>query len=110
MEWKRAGRLEDGYEVVAMAGECDLYSAPLFAASVISMIHKGERSLEIDMSGLRYLDSTGVGSIVRILQAMRERQGKLRFSGIGGMPRRVLRMSNVISIMVEREAAAGKTV
>jgi anti-sigma B factor antagonist len=108
MEWKRAGRLEDGYEVLAMAGECDLYSAPLFAASVIAMIQKGERSLEIDMSEVRYLDSTGVGSIVRILQAMRERKGQVRFRGIGGMPRRVLKMSNVINLMVEREAAAEK--
>lgn len=108
MEWKRAGRLEDGYEVVAVAGDCDLYSAPPFAAFVISMIRQGERSLEIDMSGVRYLDSTGVGSIVRILQAMREERGRVRFSGIGGMPRKVLKMCNVISIMAEREAARGK--
>ncbi len=86
-----------------MAGECDLYSAPLFAISVVSMIRNGERKLEIDMSRLSYLDSTGVGSIIRILQAMRENKGELRFHGIGGMPRRVLRLSNVIGIMAERD-------
>lgn len=99
--------LDDGYEVLAMSGECDLYSAPLFAASILAMIHKGARKLEIDMSKIHYLDSTGVGSIIRIIQAMRERRGRVRFRGIAGMPRRVLRLSNVMSLLEEREAAPG---
>jgi anti-sigma B factor antagonist len=110
MEWKKAGKSDDGFEVVAVAGECDLYAAPLFAVSIIALIQKGERSLEIDMSKVEYLDSTGVGSIIRILQAMRAMNGKLRFSGIGGMPRKVLKLSNVINLMVERDVAARRAV
>ena len=56
------------------------------------------------MSGVSYLDSTGVGAIIRLVQAAKKMGRELRFSGISGTPRRVLVMSNIISIMKEDRA------
>jgi len=97
MEWT----LDDceGRTTVRMVGDCDLYSAPRFKTAMLRKIEDGVRRLLLDMSGVRYLDSTGVGAIICILQAARKSGGELRFSGVSGSPRRVLEMSSILPLM-----------
>ncbi len=101
MEWSFGGKDPAGRELVRLDGDFDLYSAPKFAASIFERMELGERRLKLDLSKVAYMDSTGVGALIRILQAMKRLGGEIRFSGITGSPRRVLQMSNVISLMCE---------
>jgi anti-sigma B factor antagonist len=90
-----------GFETILVKGECDLYSAPAFARSMLARLAQGPKRLRFDLSELYYLDSTGVGAIIRILQEARKRGCELRFRGIEGSPRKVLKMSNILSLMRE---------
>lgn len=56
-------------------------------------------------AGVGYLDSTGVGAIIRILQEAKKRGCELRFVGVEGSPRKVLRMSNILLLMREEKGA-----
>jgi anti-anti-sigma factor len=67
--------------------------------AVITRIGRGMRKLRLDFTEVAYLDSTGVGAIIQILQAMKAASGDVVFRGIAGSPRKVLELSNVISIM-----------
>ena len=100
MEWLTAPG-DDGYMDVKMKGDCDLYAAPSFASAMLERIAAGARRLRLDLSGVDYLDSTGVGALIRILQAARRSGCELRFRGIAGSPRKVLRMSNILVLMRE---------
>ena len=88
-------------ETVVVSGDFDLYEGPRFAAELLSHIRAGHRDLVIDLSGVNYLDSCGVGILIKLLQEIRSGGGQLRFRGIQGTPRRVLEMSNVISLLKE---------
>jgi anti-sigma B factor antagonist len=101
MEWVDHARDAGGFENVALKGDCDLYSAPAFAKAMLSRIAEGSRRIRFDLSGVEYLDSTGVGAIIRILQEAKKRGCELRFSGIEGSPRKVLKMSNILTLMRE---------
>lgn len=101
MEWTVSEADEKGFENVVVKGDCDLYSGPAFARELLVRIAEGTRRLRIDFTGVDYLDSTGVGGIIRLLQEARKRGCELRFRGIAGSPRRVLRMSNILSLMKE---------
>ena len=68
---------------------------------MLARIEAGEKCLQFDLSGVAYLDSSGVGSIVRILQAARAVGAKIRFSGIRGTPRRVLELANILPLLAE---------
>jgi anti-sigma B factor antagonist len=68
---------------------------------MLSRISEGASALRLDFSGVVYLDSTGVGAIIRILQEAKKRGCELRFAGISGSPRKVLRMSNILALMRE---------
>jgi len=88
---------------VSISGECDLYSAPAFAKALIGKINGGAKRLRLDLSGVTYLDSTGVGALIRVIQAAKANGCELVFRGIGGSPRKVLKMSNIISLMREEK-------
>ena len=52
--------VRDGGALVHLRGNCDLYSAPKFKASILERIEAGRARILIDMSEIDYLDSTGV--------------------------------------------------
>jgi anti-sigma B factor antagonist len=101
MEWNVRGREPDGFEDIELVGDCDLYAAPDFAKAMLSRIAGGSRRIRFDLAGVDYLDSTGVGAIIRILQEAKKRGCELRFRGVEGSPRKVLKMSNILLLMRE---------
>lgn len=90
-----------GFENIVLKGDCDLYAAPAFAKAMQSRIGSGAKKLRIDLTGVAYLDSTGVGAIIRILQEAKRSNCEIHFRGIEGSPRKVLKMSNILAIMKE---------
>jgi anti-sigma B factor antagonist len=83
-----------------ISGDCDLYSAHDFFTGISAKM-TGYQSVYIDFSRVIYLDSSGVGAIIRIIKAAREHNIRLKFRGIRGNPRRVLEMSNILTIITE---------
>jgi anti-anti-sigma factor len=91
----------DIYSVVSLRGDCDLYSAPGFKAAMLEKIKLGARYILIDMTELSYLDSSGVGAIISILQSAKRAGGEVKFQGLKGGPRRVLERTSLLPIMNE---------
>jgi anti-sigma B factor antagonist len=107
LEWKALGTAPDGFLEFALIGDCDLYNAPAFMRDMAGKLTAGAARLRFDCAGLRYLDSTGVGAIIKLLQAAKAQGGELRFTGLMGTPRKVRTLCNVISLIKEdrRDAA-----
>jgi anti-sigma B factor antagonist len=103
MEWLISAPDAGGFENVVVKGDCDLYAAPPFAKAMQARLAEGSRKLRFDFSGVAYLDSTGIGAIIRILQEAKRRGAELSFRGVDGSPRKVLKMSNILSLMREEE-------
>jgi anti-sigma B factor antagonist len=101
MEWIMSAPDSGGFENVVLKGDCDLYAAPAFAKAMQSRISAGAKKLRLDLTEVGYLDSTGVGAIIRILQEAKRSGCEIRFRGIEGSPRKVLKMSNILAIMKE---------
>lgn len=98
------GTDEEGFSRIDIRGECDLYEAPKFARAMLERIETGEGRFQFDFSSVSYLDSSGVGAIVKIIQAARRVGAKVRFSGIRGTPRRVLDLANILPLLTEVDA------
>jgi len=108
MEWIEAGVDDQDYQVVKLSGECDLYSAPSFARAMIERIESGACRLKLDLTEVKYLDSTGVGALIRILQTAKHSGCAMFFCGISGSPREVLQMSNILLLMHEEDHTGGE--
>jgi anti-sigma B factor antagonist len=70
-------REESGRTVVAATGEVDVYTAPTLDEELTRLTDAGASSLVIDLSGVEFLDSTGLSVIVKALEAVRVRSGRL---------------------------------
>ncbi|HWD75797.1 MAG TPA: STAS domain-containing protein [Solirubrobacteraceae bacterium] len=56
--------LGDGLCVVVLEGEIDLATAPVLKSAVTELLPKGLSRFIIDLSGVRHMDSTGLGVLV----------------------------------------------
>jgi anti-sigma B factor antagonist len=50
--------------IVAVTGEVDVYSAPALKDKITELIGSGETTLIVDLGGVAFLDSTGLGALV----------------------------------------------
>ena len=63
--------------VVQVAGEVDVYTAPLLRERALDLMAKGAAHLIVDLSGVVFLDSSGLGVLVGCLKRLRSRGGSL---------------------------------
>ncbi len=92
----------DGVRVLAVNGELDLDTTPQLEERVEAALAAGDGGLLIDLSGCEFIDSTGIGLIVRTwqrLDADEDRGGEGRFAlcGLGDQVRRLLEITGLES-------------
>ena len=64
--------------VVVVGGEIDVYTAPKLREQLIDLVSSGQYHLVVDMEGVEFLDSTGLGVLVGGLKRVRSHDGTLR--------------------------------
>lgn len=60
-----------------MNGEVDIYTAPKLREKLVELIDAGNDRIVVDLEGVGFMDSTGLGSLVAGLKRIRERDGEL---------------------------------
>lgn len=64
--------------VVTAVGDIDLYTAPRLLEHAEPLIEAGHRHLVVDLEGVAFIDSTGIGALVAVLKRARVRDGSVR--------------------------------
>jgi anti-sigma B factor antagonist len=68
----------DGRTVVQVVGEIDVYTAPQLRERLDAEIDAGRYDLVVDLSGVSFMDSTGLGVLVGRLKQNRLNDGSMR--------------------------------
>ena len=71
-------REESGRTIVEVGGEIDVYSAPTLRDRLNALVADGHHDLIVDMQGVEFLDSTGLGVLVGGLKRVRTHSGSLQ--------------------------------
>lgn len=71
---------ESGYAIVRLTGDVDLSCSPDARKAILASLSQGQHTL-VDLSGVSYIDSSGVASLVEGFQTARKKT--LRFGLIG---------------------------
>lgn len=66
--------------VIALSGEVDLYSCPEFKDELLRVISEGARHVVVDLTATTFIDSTALGVLLRGVERLRERDGRLSVS------------------------------
>lgn len=64
--------------VVAVTGEIDVYTAPVLREELASLIDGQHTDLVVDLTAVRFMDSTGLGVLVGALKKVRTLGGELQ--------------------------------
>jgi anti-sigma B factor antagonist len=71
--WRRDTRRA----VILLRGELDLAAAPTLRNCLAELTGSGVTDVEVDLAGLRYIDSTGISVLVTYLNRMKAVSGTL---------------------------------
>ena len=89
-------RLEEGHLTVGMRGEIDHHTARLLREEIDRRIFLDmPRVLTLEMSGITFMDSSGIGLIIGRLEKIRSIGGALRICGLSPRIRTILGLSGV---------------
>jgi anti-sigma B factor antagonist len=101
-------QLSDGL-LVGVEGEIDYANSPSLRVELLATLQKKPRRLVIDLTAVRYMDSSGVATLVEALQAIRAYQGRLILCGLQPKVRgmiEIARLDTVFLIAPDSKQAA----
>ena len=65
------------YAVVDVKGEIDVYTAPKLREKLIELVSEGSHNVVVNLEGVDFLDSTGLGVLVGALKRVKAHDGTL---------------------------------
>src|SRR5215469_5784351 len=84
-----------GSTVIAVSGEIDVYTAPRLREALVSLVDAGNYRLIVDMEGVEFLDSTGLGVLVGGLKRVRAHDGVIDLVCTQGRILRIFRITGL---------------
>lgn len=102
-------RQVDGVTVLILTGQILLDDGDLaFRSQVHELISRGSVKIVVDLGGITYIDSSGVGMMAAKLKTVRESGGDIRLVHLTSRSQRLLGMLKLVTVFetFEDEAAA----
>ena len=90
----------DPANVLPLEGEIDLHVSPRLERALASMIKQQPPSLVVDLSGVRFIDSSGLAVLIRAMQEVQLYGGQLTLSGMNDNVRPIFEMARLDQFFV----------
>jgi anti-sigma B factor antagonist len=78
--------------VLEIEGTLDAVTAPELRTVVDELVNERRKSVTLELSTLRLIDSSGVGVIVSLFKRIRANGGQVRIQGLRDQPRAIFRL------------------
>jgi anti-sigma B factor antagonist len=85
--------------VVRCEGRLNMVSAPALREAVTGVVSTGRTHVAVDLSGVDFMDSSGLGALVGCLKSARQAGGDLRIAAPSAQVLMVLKLSNIDRIL-----------
>jgi anti-sigma B factor antagonist len=100
-------RQADGFTVVAVGGEIDVYTAPKLRDKITELVGEGHYHLLVDMAAVEFLDSTGLGVLVGGLKKVRGHDGSMEIVCNQDRLLKIFRITGLAKVFVIHDTAEG---
>src|SRR6476646_10753757 len=96
-EMSSSTRVENKTTIVDVVGEIDLSSSPALRKTLMDVLNTTEH-LAINLSAVRYVDSSGIASLVEVLQAARKANKRVVLFGVTSAVMQVLQLTRLTGV------------
>jgi anti-anti-sigma factor len=86
--------------VVVLSGRLDLLAAPELKTHLQSLVEEGWRHLVVDLDGVPFIDSSGLGALIGGLRAARDAGGDVRIARAPEHVRTILQVCALDRVLV----------
>ena len=83
---KHSIKVSGNHATVFLKDKIYVSDASLLRDDLLEIIDQGVADLRMDLSGLTYIDSSGLGTLVTINKRVKEKNGRLVLAGAQGLP------------------------
>jgi anti-sigma B factor antagonist len=90
-------RTEKETTIVDVAGQIDLGSSPALRKTLLESL-KGTKSVAINLSEVKYIDSSGIASLLEVLKEARNSKKRLVLFGLTGAVLQVLELTRLTGV------------
>jgi len=91
-------REANGYKVLDVVGEIDVFTAPRFKEALNTIIAAGQKDLIINMARVSYMDSSGFGTLLSATKRLRPEGGSVNLVACNSAIDRMLRITRLNTI------------
>jgi anti-anti-sigma factor len=92
-------RQEPGWSIIAVTGRIDSATVARFTAECTKFVEASEGSVLLDLSGLQYVSSAGLGTIFAAARRVQERGGRLGIAGLTGLVKEIFSLSGFDAVL-----------
>ncbi len=82
--------------IIDVSGDMDMYNAYKVKNLVNKMIEKNIQNFIINMEGVNYIDSSGIGALIYVHSELKKRNMKFRIANIRGTVKKVIELTKLM--------------
>jgi anti-sigma B factor antagonist len=95
MDLALEARDQNGWGIIEVQGEIDLHTSSQLRHAIVGLLERGQNRIVIDLRGVGFMDSSGLGVLVAGLKRAKERDGTLAVVFEEGSVQRVLSITGL---------------
>ena len=97
---------KDDYTVLKLKGSLDIYTSLDLKNSIDQIAMKPVRLLVFDLSEIDYVDSSGIGTLIKIVNQVHDANGEFYITGLKPMIEKIFKVAGLMTyftILTEQE-------
>lgn len=98
---------EDNVQFYKVVGEIDAFTAPILKEQLEQAQNRQGLQVELDLSEVAYIDSTGLGVFVGFYKALKENDGYVKIMGVNSRLKRLFEITGLDKIIDIEEGDGG---
>jgi len=95
-------RVEKGTTIVDVVGQIDLGNSPALRKTLLDSLQGADR-VAVNMIEVKYIDSSGIASLLEVLRAARQSKKRFVLFGLTGAVSQVLQLTRLTGVFEIRE-------
>jgi anti-sigma B factor antagonist len=104
IDLKVESQAREAWTVVSVTGEVDVYTAGRLREEIVGLVDRGRHHLAVDLEGVEFMDSTGLGVLITGLKRIREQAGELVLIAPRDQIRRLLTITGLDRVLPVHES------